>query len=381
MPYASALSEHPLPTHATGEVIGQVLETVGERPDFAVLFTTGAFAGAIEDIAATVRTTLQPHALIGATAVSVVAGGREVEEQPAVVLFAGRLPPGTPLPAAATVEAVRDVDGWQVNGSADLAVAGATVVLLADPFTFPVDGFVDGLADTAPGIRIIGGLASAGDAAGQNRLVADDAVTDHGAAALLLAPGLDATLVVSQGARPIGSPRVVTRAEGNIVYEIAGQPALEHLMEVAASLDAEDRALLADGAHFGLVVDETKVDFDRGDFLIRNVLGADRDNGAVAVGAEVEIGSTVQFQVRDAVTADEDVRRLLAGASGEGALVFTCNGRGQRFFGMPDHDASVVSDHVESGAVAGMFCAGEIGPVGDRPFLHGLTASVLLFDR
>jgi len=105
------------------------------------------------------------------------------------------------------------------------------------------------------------------------------------------------------------------------------------------------------------------------------------DNGAVAVGAEVEIGSTVQFQVRDATTADEDVRRLLAGTAGAGALVFTCNGRGERFFGVPDHDAEVVSDHVESGAVAGMFCAGEIGPVGDRPFVHGLTASVLLFDR
>jgi len=381
VPYASALSEHPLATHATGEVVGQVLEALGEQPDFAVLFTTAGFAGALEDIAATVRATLRPHALIGATAVSVLAGAREVEEQPAITLFAGRLPPGTSLPAASTIDAVRGVDGWQISGTADLAVPGATVILLADPFTFPVDAFVTGLADSAPGLRAVGGLASAGDAAGQNRLVADDVVTSHGAVALLLPPGLDTTLVVSQGCRPIGEPRVVTRAEGNVVYEIAGEPALEHLMGVAASLSAEDRALLADGAHFGIVVDEAKVELDRGDFLIRNVLGADRDNGAVAVGAEVEIGSTVQFQVRDATTADEDVRRLLAGTAGAGALVFTCNGRGERFFGVPDHDAEVVSDHVESGAVAGMFCAGEIGPVGDRPFVHGLTASVLLFDR
>ena len=290
MPYAAAVSEHPLPTHATGEVIGQVLEAVGERPDFAVLFATAAFAGATEDIAATVRATLRPNALVGATAASVISGPREIEEQAAVVLFAGRLPPGTPLPVACTIEAERAVDGWQIEGTADLAVPGATIVLLADPFSFPVEAFVDGLADLADGIRVIGGLASAGDAAGHNRLVADDAVTDRGAVALLLPPGLEASLVVSQGCRPIGEPRIVTRAEGNIVYEIAGQPALEHLMAVAASLDAEDRALLADGAHVGIVVDETKVDHGRGDFLIRNVLGADRENGAVAVGAEVEVG-------------------------------------------------------------------------------------------
>ena len=117
-----------------------------------------------------------------------------------------------------------------------------------------------------------------------------------------------------------------------------------------------------------------------GDFLVRNVLGADRAAGAVAVGDEVPVGATVQFQVRDAASADEDLRSLLAGHDAAGALVFTCNGRGTHLFGRPDHDAEVISDHVGSGAVGGMFCAGELGPVGGRSFLHGFTASVLLFS-
>jgi small ligand-binding sensory domain FIST len=59
--------------------------------------------------------------------------------------------------------------------------------------------------------------------------------------------------------------------------------------------------------------------------------------------------------------------------------VFTCNGRGTRLFGAPGHDAEAIDAVVRSGAVAGMFCAGEIGPVGGRSFVHGFTASVVLF--
>ena len=131
--------------------------------------------------------------------------------------------------------------------------------------------------------------------------------------------------------------------------------------------------------HLGRVIDEHKLDFERGDFLIRGVLGADPDSGALAVGDELEIGATVQFQVRDAVSADDDLRAMLAGREADGALVFTCNGRGIGLFGAPDHDASVVSELTGSPALAGMFCAGELGPIGGRTFLHGFTASMALF--
>jgi small ligand-binding sensory domain FIST len=173
---------------------------------------------------------------------------------------------------------------------------------------------------------------------------------------------------------------IVTKAERHVIYELAGQPALSRLLGLIESLGHDDRALVQGGLQLGCVIDESKVTFERGDFLIRNVLGADRDVGAIAVGDEVPVGATVQFQVRDADSADEDLRSLLAGRHASGALVFTCNGRGTHLFGRPDHDAELVCDHVDSGAVAGMFCAGELGPVGGRSFLHGFTASVLLFD-
>ena len=175
---------------------------------------------------------------------------------------------------------------------------------------------------------------------------------------------------------------IVTAAEGNVIGELAGRPALERVEELAERAGPEERALLASGLHVGLAIDEHRSTFGRGDFLVRGVLGADRAAGAVVVGDTVEVGTTVQFHVRDADAADEDLRALLAPASGDGALLFTCNGRGSRLFGEPDHDARALRDALGTDAIAGMSCAGEVGPVGGRSFVHGFTASVLLFhDR
>jgi small ligand-binding sensory domain FIST len=172
---------------------------------------------------------------------------------------------------------------------------------------------------------------------------------------------------------------VVTRANGSLIEELASEPALPRLLRMIETLTPDERALAARGLHLGIVVDERKETFGPGDFLVRNVLGAVRERQAIAVGAEVEVGTAVQFQVRDADTADAELRSLLQGVDASGALLFTCNGRGTTLFGTPDHDASVVAE-VSDGAVAGMACAGELGPIGGRPFLHGFTASVLLFD-
>lgn len=383
MTFAAAMSQHPLATHAVGEVVGQVLDEVGPGPDLAVLFVTGAFTGATEDIAHAVRALLRPSAFVATTAVSVLAGSREVEDRPAVVLFAatwnGRLRTGPQGARAVRFDARRDGPGWQITGTENVAVDGATLVLLADPFSFPVDRFLEELAARAPGLTVVGGLASAAAGPGGNRVVADDHVSEHGAVGLFLPPGSPVTAVVSQGCRPVGEPYVVTGATGTLITEIGGRPALDRVMETAGAVGAEDRALMAEGLHIGLVVDEAKDAFGPGDFLIRAVLGADRSTKAVSVDAEVDVGTTVGFQVRDAASADADLHETMSAVDADAALVFTCTGRGSALFGLSDHDASVVSDHLDGGPTAGMFCAGEIGPVGHRSHLHTFSAAVLLF--
>ena len=374
---ASALSVHPVAATATGEVAGALLEALGEAPDLVAVFASTPHTGAIEDVLGALRAVLGPKVLVGSTASSIAGGAQEVEEGPALSAMAVRFPEGVSAAVPVRLDVVATGEGEAVLRGLPDHPDGGTLVVLADPFTFPADAVVDRLGEERPGLMVIGGMASAARGPGGNRLLLDGAVHQDGAVGVLLPPELPVTAVVSQGCRPIGQPMVVTAASGNLLESLASEPALSKLLRLVEHLEPGDRALAAQGLHLGRVVDETRESFGTGDFLIRNVLGAVREREAVAVGDEVEVGTTVQFQVRDADSADQELRHLLAGHEAAGALLFTCNGRGTHLIGVEHHDAQLVAD-AASGATAGMACAGEIGPVGGRSFLHGFTASVLL---
>jgi small ligand-binding sensory domain FIST len=383
MPFAAAMSEHPLTAHAVGEVTGAVLERIGERPDFATVFVTPPHAGALEDIMRTVEEVLHPLVSMGCAAESVLGPHREVEQDGAVALLAGHVGPLVPVLLDAVPSTSSDglgLRGWP----GEPPFAPEALILVGDPYSFPAEPFLDWVHAHHPGLRVVGGMASGARGPGGNRLALGTSVRTGGAVGVLLGPGAEVSTVVSQGCRPFGDPLVVTRAEHNVVYELAGRPALEQVVAQARDSLCEEEVVLLEtgGLHLGRVIDEHKEHFDRGDFLVRNVVGADRASGAIAVGESLVVGTTVQFHLRDAVTADEDLHALLAARRADAALVFTCNGRGTRLFGRPHHDVRVLAEHLGPVPMAGFFAAGELGPVGERNFVHGFTASVaLLRDR
>src|SRR5438105_4431136 len=241
-----------------------------------------------------------------------------------------------------------------------------------------------GLGGTRPDLTVIGGLSSAGGGPGLGVLMHDGELVQRGAVGVALG-GVDVRPCVSQGARPIGPEMVVTEAEDNVIAELASKPALERLKDAIAELDLDERALAARGLLLGVVIDENQPDYGRGDFLIRGLLDVDEEAGTLTVGERVRVGQTVRLQVRDGDSADEDLREALERQLGEmptrpaGALVFTCNGRGRNMFSTPDHDALAIDDAFGGAPAAGFFCAGEIGPVGGRNFVHGFTATVAVF--
>jgi small ligand-binding sensory domain FIST len=371
------MSRHPVPAHAVGETAGEIMEQLdGEDPSVVVFFASAPFVGALDDAAHALRKLLDPGVLLGGTAGGIIGGSKEVEAGPAFSVFAAHLPDATLTPVALRLEETPDgaaVTGWPAGLD-----GVSTLVLFADPFSFPADAFLRRLNEERPGLAVIGGLASAAGHPGGNRLVLDEQVRRDGAVGVFL-DGVTVDTVVSQGCRPIGQPFTVTRADRNLVVELGGQPALRRLQELAAGVTEADRELVRHGLQVGLVVDEHQVEFGRGDFLIRNVLGADQDAGAIAVGDQVDVGQTLQFQVRDGAAADEDLRALLGAHRADAALLFTCNGRGRHLFGVPDHDSGVVDQLLGPLPLAGAFCAGELGPVGGRNYLHGFTASLALF--
>ena len=379
--FAAALSEHPVAAHAVGEVAGEVMERFGgDDPDLVVCFASPHFVGAMDDLTFALRNLLEPTVLLGMNAVAIVGGAREVEDGPALSVFAASLPGARLTPVALGVE--HTPDGATITGWPELDERPTSMVMLADPFSFPVDGFLqrvnDDVDDDGQRLQVVGGAASAARGPGGNRLVLDGHVTSTGAVGVFL-DGVPVQTVVSQGCRPVGNPYVVTRAQGNHIQELAGRPAIDRVQDCASDASEEDRMLMRAGLHLGVVVDEHQADFGRGDFLVRNVLGGDQASGALVVGDDVVVGQTVQFHVRDAAAADEDLREMLSGVEANAALLFTCNGRGQQLFGVPDHDAGVVDHLLGPLPTAGAFCAGEIGPVGGRNALHGFTASVAVF--
>ena len=365
---------------ARAAAVGAALEargTVEDRPDLAVVFASPHFAERADAIVDGVREAANPKGLIGCVAEAVVEGDREVEAEPAVSVWLGWL--SGAARAFRSVYSEGTFSGWPEDSP-------GCIVLICDPYTFPADGLLEHLNGSTPRAAVIGGFASGGQAPGQTRLFFDDGVFDSGAVGVAIGDGLNVLPLVSQGCRPIGSSFTITKAERNVIHELGGRPPMDRVRELYESLDGDDRARVSQGLLVGRVVDEYKTEFEAGDFVVRGIMGADPESGALAIADVPEVGEIVQFHVRDARSADSELDRMLTLARtklGErriaGGLLFTCNGRGARMFDTPDHDASLISDRLEGLPLAGFFAAGELGPIGNKNFVHGFTASLALF--
>jgi small ligand-binding sensory domain FIST len=379
--FGAAASTAPDHQQALDEVVPAVLGQVGERPDLVVCFFSMEHAEAAAGISLGLSERTGTAAIIGCTAGGVIGGRHELEDSPALSLWAARLPGVRVTPFA--LDLIELVDGYGVTGWPDLDPAQRSdVLLLPDPFSFPADSFVRRLNEDQPGIRLIGGMASGANGPGAHRLLLGPGALAAGAVGVAISGPVDIRTVVSQGCRPIGSPFTVTRGEGNLIQELGGRPPLERLRELIVAASPTDQAMLVGGVQMGRVIDEHKLSFGRGDFLIRSLIGVEEESGALAIGDQVEVGQTLQFHVRDASAATEELDLLLAPVPGwdaQGALLFSCNGRGRRFFKEPDHDAGRVANATGGVPMSGFFAQGELGPVGGQNFLHGFTASVALF--
>jgi small ligand-binding sensory domain FIST len=379
--FGAAASTAPDHQQALDEIVPAVLGQVGERPDLVVCFLSMEHADAAPGIALGLSERMGTATIIGCTAGGVISGRRELEESPALSVWAARLPGVRVVPFA--LDLVELAEGYGVTGWPDLDPAERSdVLLLPDPFSFPADSLIRRLNDEQPGVRVIGGMASGANGPGLNRLLLGSDALRSGAVGVAITGPVEVRTVVSQGCRPIGSPFTVTRGEGNLIQELGGRPALERLRELIVGASPTDQALLVSGVQMGRVIDEHKLSFQRGDFLIRSLIGVEEESGALAIGDQVEVGQTLQFHVRDAAAATEELDLLLAPVPGwdpQGVLLFSCNGRGRRFFHEPDHDASRVAKATGDAPMAGFFAQGELGPVGGHNFLHGFTASMALF--
>ncbi len=388
MPYAASHSIHPSLASAAKAVCDDVRKQLnGPAPDLSFVFVSHAHAEDFESLPELLQKELGSKVLIGCAGETIVGGGEEIEDGPALSLWSAVLPGAELIPFR--LEFGETPDGLiSVGYPEDMAEHVAetrAVFLLGEPFTSVPDSAIERLAEELPGVPLLGGMASGGSP-GANRVFLNDECLENGAVAVLMRGGPKVRAVVSQGCRPIGPTFVVTKAERNIVFELGGKPVIERVREFLPLLPGRDQRLAQSGLHLGIAMSELKPALQRGDFLIANVIGADQEIGAIAIGNLIRTGQTVQFHVRDANSADEDLIHMLEKHRAErtdatrATLLFSCNGRGTRLFAEPHHDAKSIRRVLGSIPLAGFFAQGELGPVGGKNYIHGYTASVACFE-
>lgn len=386
MRFAQAVSTAIDAEAAAGEVATSIREQIDGNVDLAVLHCTPHYRGHYAPMLERIRTVLSPTHVIGCTGEGLFGGGGEFDATPAVALLAASVPGATLEPFAIGKDDLsedRASATLEASGIGGAAADRPALVLLAEPFSTPVDLLLDAVNAVCPGWPVVGGMASVMQE-GANRLFLDDAVVRDGVVGLAIGGSLRVHTLVSQGCRPVGKPFVVTKADRNIVMTLGGKPAFECVQEVYANANPEEQELMSSGLLLGRVINEQQEAFERGDFLVRNVMGFDQQSGAVIAGDFFRAGQTIQFHVRDTATADEDLDALLASFAATGrtplaGLCFSCNGRGRRMFDDADHETKRIHDALGAIPIVGHFAAGEFGTLGGQAFIHGHTLSLGLF--
>jgi small ligand-binding sensory domain FIST len=383
--FASATATDRDPAASVDTLADQLHERLGDTTtDLAVVFFSPNFVDHAKALSDALRESLGPRVLVGCSCEGVIGSENEIERQPAITLIAAQLP-GIELAPLALRAAELSSGGGAASLLQRVPTPEGTKVflLLADPFTTPMDHVLDAFNDVHSGVPIIGGMASGAPAPGANALFLDGEIVADGAVAVAMAGELQVDIIVSQGCRPVGPTYRVTRSHGNVIQTLDGEPALMQLQTLIQEISKEERELLQNGLFVGRAIDSEKDTLGRGDFLVRGLMGIDRDGGAIAVGDYVNDGEVVQFHLRDAATAKEDLEMMMTPQAlfgpPSGAFLFSCNGRGTRLYDHPNGDLSTVQQFFPGINVAGFFCAGEIGPIGGRNFLHGHTVSLALF--
>jgi small ligand-binding sensory domain FIST len=328
--------------------------------------------------------------LAGCSSQGLIVGGEEVEENAGITLGLYSLP-GAELKAfPLTQEQVEEANGpgyWHLETELQPDRTNGWLAFI-DPFTLDSESWLNGWNEAYAPLPVLGGLAG-GDPGEQGaQIYLNGDVLNAGGVVISVGGNVKIASLTSQGCTPIGETWTLTKVEQNIIHEIGNRPAYQVLAETFNSLSLEDQAKARGNLFIGLVVNEYLEEFHRGDFLIRNLIGADPRSGTIAVGALPRAGQTVQFQRRSASAATEDMEALLLQARkhlGEatiyGGCLCSCNGRGQGLFGRPNHDAELVQQRLGPLGLAGFFCNGEIGPIGLKNFLHSYTASLALFVK
>lgn len=390
MRFSSCISENEVPDKAIDEICTSCLSQLGsDKPDLALLFISSRYTSDWTSLIEKIHIALGQPILMGCTGEGIIGHNKELEFMPGMALISAHLPNTNLQPFYISQEELdysSSGDYW-VKKTKCRVEDKPSFILIPDPFTCNAIKLLNELNETFPASSMIGGLASGGAFdSEQNMIFLQNKIFRNGAVGLALTGNIHIETIVSQGCKPIGDHLKVTKAEGNYIYEINETPVHDILLNIVSNLSEEEQILAQNALFIGLAVDEKNSLTGKGNFLVRNIMSYDQKTGSLAIGDQIQVGQTIQFQLRDAKTAEDDLRvllelnRMMWGKNNpRGALLFSCLGRGKGLFGESDHDIGIIKNITGEYPIAGFFCNGEIGPIGGKNFIHGYTSSLGIF--
>ena len=390
MKWASHLSTKDTIAACVDEAAKAVNQQLDDKEaHLTVLFVSPDFKDDYEKIPEMLREKLNPGFIFGCSGGGIIGGGKEVEQSAAFSITCAHLPGVEIQSIYSDTTNLPDQDSapslWR-EWLGIKAENNPAFIFLADPFSFQGEEFLAGIDFAYPNSKKVGGLASGARSHGGNALYLGDKIYSQGCAGIALSGNIQLDTIVAQGCRPIGQPMKITKCNQTMLSELNEKPPLEVLQEIYDSLNENDRKLLQTSLFLGIEMNPLKEDPQQGDFLIRNLMGVDRDSGSIVIGALLREGQLVQFHLRDKIMSAEDLELLLTRYDSEfdsdaarGALLFSCLGRGEYLYGKANHDSDMFRDKMGDVPIGGFFCNGEIGPVGGTTFLHGYTSSFGIF--
>ena len=392
MKWVSALSKQTDIDAAVQEAAEEIIRQLGkDQADLTVVFVAPQYKDFYDKIPDLVNRYLNPGLLFGCSGGGIIGNGEEVEQQAAFSITCASLPGVKIQPIYSETKELPDQDTapsvWREW--LDVKIEDQPhFIFLADPFSFRGDEFLAGVDFAYPNSKKVGGLASGAQGPDGNALYLGDKIYSNGLIGIALSGDIEVDTIVAQGCRPIGQPIKITACQDTLLKELDGKPTLEVLQDLNETLSDADKKLLQTSLFLGIEMDAMKDDPKQGDFLIRNLMGVDRESQSLAIGALLRTGQLVQFHLRDKKMSSEDLDVMLTrylsqghAESASGALLFSCLGRGKYLYGEANHDTNMFQDKLGKIPLGGFFCNGEIGPVGNATFLHGYTSSFGIFRK
>lgn len=399
--WVSTLSTKVSLEAALQEVVQDACQQLDAPATLGFLYISSAFTSEYSRVMPLIADLLPQVPIVGCSGGGIIGTrGRsvqEVEDEVAISLVLAYLPDVTVQAFHVDTDRLPDLDGspgaWARLIGADPAESPC-FVLLSDPFSRGIKDFLAGLDYAYPGTPKIGGVASSGIVNGSVGLFCHKRMYREGTVGFALSGNLEMETIVAQGCRPIGDAFRVVESERNIIINMVPEDQassrlspLEQLQDLVQSLDEDDKLLAQTSLFVGVAQTEFKLSLKAGDFLVRNLMGYDPKEGALAIGDRIRPGQRLQFHLRDAATSEEDLRSLLSQHRDTqadkpqpiGALMFACLGRGESLYEEKNFDSQLFTQALGQMPIAGFFCSGEIGPVGDSTYLHGFTSVFGIF--